>query len=42
MPKNLQDYLGNKVTFLKWENNGLLLAKKLNMQYAMENVRLGQ
>ena len=42
MSKNLQDYLGNKVTFLKWENNGLLLAKKLNMQYAMENARLGQ
>ena len=27
MPKNFQDYLGNKVTFLKWEDNGLLLAK---------------
>ena len=26
MPKNFQDYLGNKVTFLKWEDNGLLLA----------------
>ena len=25
MPKNFQDYLGNKVTFLKWEDNGLLL-----------------
>ena len=27
MPKNFQDYLGNKVTFLKWADNGLLLAK---------------
>ena len=27
MPKNLQDFLGNKVTFLKWEDNGSLLAK---------------
>ena len=26
MPKNFQGYLGNKVTFLKWEDNGLLLA----------------
>ena len=26
MPKNFQDYLGNKVIFLKWEDNGLLLA----------------
>ena len=25
MPKSFQDYLGNKVTFLKWEDNGLLL-----------------
>ena len=23
-PKNLQDYLGNKVKFLNWEDNGLL------------------
>ena len=29
MPKNLQDYLGNKNTFLKWEDHGLLLAKIL-------------
>ena len=27
MPKNFLDYLGNKVTFLKWADNGLLLAK---------------
>ena len=27
MPKNLQGYLGNKVPFLKREDNGLLLAK---------------
>ena len=27
MPKNFRDYLGNKVTFLKWADNGLLLAK---------------
>ena len=27
MPKNLQDYLGNKVTFLKWEGNEKLLAE---------------
>ena len=27
LPKNLQDYLRNKVTFLKWKDNGLLLAK---------------
>ena len=27
MPKSFQDYLGNKVTFLKWADNGLLLAK---------------
>ena len=27
MLKNFQDYLGNKVTFLKWADNGLLLAK---------------
>ena len=27
MPKYFQDYLGNKVTFLKCEDNGLLLAK---------------
>ena len=27
MPKHLPDYLGNKVTFLKWEDDGLLLAK---------------
>ena len=26
MPKNFQDYLGNKVTFFKWEDDGLLLA----------------
>ena len=26
MPKNFQDYLSNKVTLLKWEDNGLLLA----------------
>ena len=26
MPKHFQDYLGNKVLFLKWEDNGLLLA----------------
>ena len=26
MSKNFQDYLGNKVAFLKWEDNGLLLA----------------
>ena len=26
MPKNFQDYLGKKVTFLKWEDNVLLLA----------------
>ena len=26
MPKNFQDYLDNKVTFLKWVDNGLLLA----------------
>ena len=26
MPKNFYDYLGNKVTFLKWEDKGLLLA----------------
>ena len=25
MPKNFQDYLGNKVTFLKRKDNGLLL-----------------
>ena len=27
MPKNLQGYLGNKVPFLKSEDNGVLLAK---------------
>ena len=27
MPKSIQDYLGNKVTFLNWADNGLLLAK---------------
>ena len=27
MPKNFQDYLDNKVTFLKWKDNGLLFAK---------------
>ena len=26
MPKKFQDYLSNKVTLLKWEDNGLLLA----------------
>ena len=26
MPKSFQDYVGNKVTFLKWEDNALLLA----------------
>ena len=41
MPKNLEDYLGDKVTFLKWEDNELLLAE-IWMQSAMENVRLGQ
>ena len=30
MPKNFQDYLGNKATYLKWEENGLLLANSLN------------
>ena len=30
MPKNLQDYLGNKVTFLKWEDNEKLLAEMLD------------
>ena len=37
MPKNLQDYLGNKVTFLKWEDNGLLLSKIwiCNVQWKM-------
>ena len=26
MLKNFQDYIGNKVIFLKWEDNGFLLA----------------
>ena len=42
MPENLQDYPGNKVTFLKWQDNGLLLAKIWICKYAMEDVRLGQ
>ena len=33
MPKNFQDYLGNKVTFLKWEDNGLLLANFIEFFY---------
>ena len=27
MLENLQDYQGNKVTFRKWENNRLFIAK---------------
>ena len=37
MPKKftiLQDYLDDKIIFLKWEDNGLILAK---FEYAMHN-----
>ena len=40
----LEDYQGDKVLFLKGEDNGLILSKIWVCYYicAMENVRLGQ
>ena len=42
MPKNLQVYVDNKVTFLKWEDNGLILSKiwVCNVQWKMGAIAL--